>query len=1026
MNNRINPGLRMICMVAYLLMAVSSAIAQAYEPFNYPVGSGPGNGGTGWLGPWTPSGAVVVAPGLSFTGLATSGNALGGTPGSAATRLLATPLVGTAGTSVILRALIKSPVNGTPATQATVGNSPGGMGNNFIIGDLPQSSPNANKWGLQNDCGQFYSNKLVVANQTAYLVARIDFNVSGANDRMRLWVQTTGTAVPDATLFPTPADVDVMCNVNTFGGVFWQTQQGQVVDEIKVDNVRALPEPSELTVSLASDGGLTIRGTPGNDDVLLRLDPTGKKIEVDNLANRGGTDHSFDLALVRSIHIFLAAGDDRVIFDDTNGSLGVLRPLEIDVGDGDNTVIGSTGDLKSNEIADLGNTIAQLKKVLQSTARLRERAEKLTSSAGELAATDGVAFMQTADRYNADAQKQLIGPAEALRKDADSQIVAVADQLMRETPSVFFQQPEKKGSLLDPFSEREADAFVQRLDRLVAEAAKVADDEGKVGPLVDRMESEINSLTLAADKLEVRLQKESSPAESSPERRALQLEQAGDAFLARADKELLGSGGTLLVRADQELLGGGNAFSGRADAIAREADAISHDADALLEVILPVAGRLFEGTATAKNKAQATTQQVGCNFTTTNTISGSGLIIGTAGNDLLIGSSGTDFMFGGAGNDRMRGGAGTDIMFGNSGDDDMYGEAGNDLMFGNDGDDCMSGGDGIDLMFGNAGKDTMHGNDGPTVTFTISGATVSIKVGDLMFGNGDADQMYGDEGLDLMFGNAGKDTMHGNDGADFMFGNEDADTMYGEAGKGITITTGSNPPVTPPIGNFMFGNAEKDQMWGGVDRDFMWGNDDDDTMSGDAEMDFMFGNQGNDTMNGNDGIDFIFGNQGKDTLNGNAGSDFMFGNQGDDTMNGNDGIDFMFGNEDNDTMSGNAGTDFMFGNQGDDTMNGNDGIDFMFGNEDNDTMSGNAGTDFMFGNQGDDTMNGNDGIDFMFGNEDNDTMHGDAGIDFMWGNQGNDTMNGDDGVDFMWGNEDGDTMNGNAFQHSGIRSLEFT
>jgi hypothetical protein len=142
------------------------------------------------------------------------------------------------------------------------------MGNNFIIGDLPQSSPNANKWGLQNDCGQYYSNKLVVANQTVYLVARIDFNVSGANDQMRLWVQNTGTAVSDSTLFSsvTP-DVNVQCNVNTFGGVFWQTQQGQFVDEIGVDTL-APNAPKGMTwrhtASNAQTGTVTV-GCDGCD-----------------------------------------------------------------------------------------------------------------------------------------------------------------------------------------------------------------------------------------------------------------------------------------------------------------------------------------------------------------------------------------------------------------------------------------------------------------------------------------------------------------------------------------------------------------------------------------------------------------------------------------------------------------------------------------------------------------------------------------------------------------------------------------
>lgn len=265
MKTQINSGLRVICIFACLLIAVSSAIAQAYEPFNYPVGTAPGNGGTGWAGSWTANGAKVVGPGLTFTGLTTSGNALGGTPGSAATRLLLTPIVGAAGTSVVLQALIKSPGNGTLASQATLGNNPGGMGNTFMIGDLPQlSDPNADKWGMQNGCGRFYSNKLVVAGQTAYLVAQIDFNVSGANDRMRLWVQTTGPAVPYSTLVP---DVDVPCNVNTFGGVFWQTQQGQVVDEIRVDKITPVA-PKGMTwrhvASNAQNGTITV-GCDGCD-----------------------------------------------------------------------------------------------------------------------------------------------------------------------------------------------------------------------------------------------------------------------------------------------------------------------------------------------------------------------------------------------------------------------------------------------------------------------------------------------------------------------------------------------------------------------------------------------------------------------------------------------------------------------------------------------------------------------------------------------------------------------------------------
>lgn len=244
MKSNIKRGFGIVCALVWLFVMADHAIAQAYEPFNYPPGVAPGNSGSGWAGPWTGNGSNVVAPGLTFPGLTTTGNALGRTPGSAATRLLQTPIVGAAGRSVVLQALIKSDVNGTPATQATLGNSPGGSGRTFIIGDLPQQAANANRWGLQNDCGRYYSNVPVVANQTAYLVARIDFNVSGSNDRMRLWVQTT-SAVPYYTLVP---NLDVMCNVNPFGGVFWQTQQNQVVDQIRVDAGNCFPPPANMSL----------------------------------------------------------------------------------------------------------------------------------------------------------------------------------------------------------------------------------------------------------------------------------------------------------------------------------------------------------------------------------------------------------------------------------------------------------------------------------------------------------------------------------------------------------------------------------------------------------------------------------------------------------------------------------------------------------------------------------------------------------------------------------------------------------
>jgi hypothetical protein len=232
--------LGVVCaMATALTLTVSVARAQnAYEHFDYPVGAiGGQNGGAGWAGPWTGSGNNVV---LQPTGESTvvcngqqaQGNALGPTSGPASTRTLATPVTGAHGTSMILSAVINSNVNGGTATQATLGNSSGGT---FIIGELPETDPNAANWGLQNSAGVYYSvNKPVLANAPTCLVAQIDFSVGGpgTNDRMRLWINP-----PNPLSLALPADIDTTtAHIPVFSGVFWQTQQAQVVDEISVNS----------------------------------------------------------------------------------------------------------------------------------------------------------------------------------------------------------------------------------------------------------------------------------------------------------------------------------------------------------------------------------------------------------------------------------------------------------------------------------------------------------------------------------------------------------------------------------------------------------------------------------------------------------------------------------------------------------------------------------------------------------------------------------------------------------------------
>lgn len=225
--------LKAIVFTLILSISANSALGQtiARERFIYAPGPINGmNGGTNWAAPWVGNGALVVSPGLSCPGTGSAaGNALGTTPGSASTRKLAQSAGGTPGTHMVLRALIKSNVAGTPGTQATLGNINGAIDGHFIIGDLPQADLNAGKWGLQNAAGRFYSSKPVVQNATTLLIARIDFNFG--NDRMRLWVKPC----PYNGILGAP-DIDVTnVNIKKFSGVFWQTQGlGAHLDQLRI------------------------------------------------------------------------------------------------------------------------------------------------------------------------------------------------------------------------------------------------------------------------------------------------------------------------------------------------------------------------------------------------------------------------------------------------------------------------------------------------------------------------------------------------------------------------------------------------------------------------------------------------------------------------------------------------------------------------------------------------------------------------------------------------------------------------
>lgn len=116
-------------------------------------------------------------------------------------------------------------------------------------------------------------------------------------------------------------------------------------------------------------------------------------------------------------------------------------------------------------------------------------------------------------------------------------------------------------------------------------------------------------------------------------------------------------------------------------------------------------------------------------------------IMGTRGNDELIGTPGPDVICGFGGNDDIYSRQGADIVYGGRGHDVLVGRSGRDRLYGGRGADAIKGSYGDDLLSGQRGSDCLGGAEG---TRHDNGDTVrggpdmgdhySFDPGDLIFG----------------------------------------------------------------------------------------------------------------------------------------------------------------------------------------------------------------------------------------------------------------------------------------------------
>lgn len=147
---------------------------------------------------------------------------------------------------------------------------------------------------------------------------------------------------------------------------------------------------------------------------------------------------------------------------------------------------------------------------------------------------------------------------------------------------------------------------------------------------------------------------------------------------------------------------------------------------AVLAVVLVGLGGLLISTPAAQATAYTSTG-VRCSVVGT---AGDDRLVGTDSRDVICGRGGDDTLLARGGNDLIDGGPGADTLNGEAGDDRLLGAGATDELTGGTGNDTLVGGIGGDDLSGTAGQDVLAGQEG----------------NDDLDGGADADSISGGEG----------------------------------------------------------------------------------------------------------------------------------------------------------------------------------------------------------------------------------------------------------------------------------------
>jgi Ca2+-binding RTX toxin-like protein len=385
------------------------------------------------------------------------------------------------------------------------------------------------------------------------------------------------------------------------------------------------------------------------------------------------------------------------------------------------------------------------------------------------------------------------------------------------------------------------------------------------------------------------------------------------------------------------------------------------------------------------------------------------LIVGTKGDDNLVGTDSADFINGRRGADTMAGAAGHDIYVVDNEGDLVVEEEGR----------------GVDTVISRVNYTLVANVDNLSLTGTANLQGIGNALDNVISGNQGSNGLQGGEGLDVLYGGRGNDSLDGGLGADVLVGGEGDDTFFVDPddvtvelhdGGNDTVYASVTWTLAPHVENLDlgysydelngYGNALDNFIDGGPTANLIDGGAGNDTIRGDWDLspgvaDTLIGGEGDDSISGGGpfGADLVYGGAGNDTLSG--GNATLYGDDGDDLLQGG----LMDGHHaPGNSVYGGAGRDTLLDGGG---MDGGDGDDWLesrifysaVGGEGNDTITGWGGGGYV--NFRVDAGAGDDVIDVVSFNK--LTLQAGSGNDkvdcyFMQGPASLDAGTGDDEV----------------------------